>query len=35
MAAELGVDAHTLHVMLEREVRRHLEELGDPAPRVD
>ncbi len=35
MAAELGVDAHALHVMLEREVCRHLEELGDPAPRVD
>ncbi len=35
MAAELSVDAHSLHVLLEREVRRHLEELGDPAPRVD
>ena len=35
MAAELSVDAHALHVLLEREVHRHLEELGDPAPRVD
>ena len=35
MAAELNVDAHTLHVLLEREVRHHLEELGDPALRVD
>ncbi|MBX2807841.1 MAG: elements of external origin [Cellvibrionaceae bacterium] len=35
MAAELNIDAHTLHVLLEREVRHHLEELGDPALRVD
>lgn len=35
MAAELGVDGHTLHVLLEREVRRHLEELGTFQPRID
>lgn len=35
MAAELKVDPHTLHVALEREVRRHLEELGTFQPRVN
>ena len=35
LAAELKVDAHTLHVLLEREVRRHLEELGTFQPRID
>lgn len=35
LAAELGIEAHTLHVSLEREVRRHLEELGAVQPRID
>ncbi len=35
LAAELQIDPHTLHVLLEREVRRHLEELGSFQPRVD
>ena len=35
LAAELGVDPHALHVVLEREVRRHLEELGQFHPRID
>lgn len=35
MAAELRIDAHSLHVLLEREVRRHLDELGTLQPRVD
>lgn len=35
LAADLEVDAHTLHVSLEREVRRHLEELGQFQARVD
>jgi len=35
LAAELGVDPHTLHVTLEREVRRHLEELGTFQPRLE
>ncbi|MGH7343269.1 MAG: elements of external origin [Candidatus Rokuibacteriota bacterium] len=35
MAAELGMDGHALHVILEREVRHHLEELGTFQPRVD
>ena len=34
LAAELQVDAHTLHVAMEREVRRHLEERGEFQPRV-
>jgi hypothetical protein len=33
LAAELQVDAHTLHVAM--EVRRHLEELGEFQPRVN
>ncbi len=35
MAAELGVDAHTMHVTLEAYVRQHLSELADVQPRVD
>ena len=35
LAAELGVDPHALHTLLEREVRRHLEELGVFQPRID
>lgn len=35
MAAQLGVDAHTLHVLLEAAVREHLQELGELRPRVD
>jgi len=35
MAAELGVDAHTIHVTLERYVREHLSELAEFKPRID
>ncbi len=35
LAASLGVDPHTLHVALEAAVREHLQELGEPQPRVD
>ena len=35
LAAELGVDAHTLHVVLENAVREHLRELGECRPKVD
>lgn len=35
LAAELHVDPHTLHVAMEREVRRHLDELGQFQPRVN
>ena len=35
MAAELDVDAHTMHVTLEAYVRQHLSELADVQPRVD
>ena len=35
MAAELGCDAHQVHVLIEREVRRHLEELGTISIRID
>jgi hypothetical protein len=35
LAAELSADAHALHVALEREVRRYLDELGAVQPRVD
>jgi hypothetical protein len=35
LAAELGVDAPTLHVALEIAVREHLEELGDMRIRLD
>jgi hypothetical protein len=35
LAAELKVDPHTLHVAMEREVRRHLDELGQFQPRVN
>ena len=30
MAAELGIDAHTMQVLLERHVRKHLDELAEP-----
>lgn len=32
MAAELDMDAHQLHVTLERYIREHLEELGQLKP---
>ncbi len=35
MAADLGVDAHRMHVTLEHHVRQHLTELADFKPRVD
>ena len=35
MASELGVDAHTMHVVLEAAVRGHLIELGALRPSVD
>jgi hypothetical protein len=35
MAARLGVDPHTLHVVLEAAVRDHLQELGELRPRVE
>ncbi|WP_235186247.1 elements of external origin [Lysobacter antibioticus] len=35
LAAELGVDPHTMHVALEREVRQHLTELADFNARLD
>ncbi len=35
MAAKLGVDPHTMHVVLEAAVREHLQELGEMRPRVD
>ncbi len=35
MAAELEVDAHTMHVTLETYVRQHLAELSEVQPRVD
>lgn len=35
MAAELGVDTHRLHSLLEQEVHQHLQALGDPTPKVD
>ncbi len=35
MAAELGIDAHTMHVTLEAYVRQHLSELAEIQPRVD
>ena len=35
MAAQLGIDAHQMHVTLEAKVRAHLEELGDLRPQVD
>ncbi|MBI4254860.1 MAG: elements of external origin [Candidatus Rokubacteria bacterium] len=34
MAAELGVEPHTLHTMLEKHVRQHLEELAGVEPRL-
>jgi hypothetical protein len=35
MAAELNVDGHRLHVMLEKAVRSHLAELGDMQARIN
>lgn len=35
MAAQLGVDPHTLHVALETAVREHLQELGELRPRLE
>ena len=35
MAAELEVDSHKMHVMLESYVRQHLSELSDIQPKVD
>ena len=35
MAANLEIDAHALHVVLEAAVREHLMELGDLHPRID
>lgn len=35
LAAELGVDPHAMHVVLEREVRQHLSELGDFVARLE
>ncbi len=35
MAAELSVDAHTMHVTLERYVREHLSELAEFKIRID
>lgn len=35
MAAELGVDEHAMHTMLERYVRDHLTELGDIRPKFE
>jgi hypothetical protein len=35
MAAELGVDAHTMHVTLETYVRQHLSELAEFRARID
>lgn len=35
MAADLNVDAHRMHITLEKAVRDHLLELGEMTPRVD
>ncbi|WP_251044408.1 MULTISPECIES: elements of external origin [unclassified Lysobacter] len=35
LAAELGIDPHTMHVALEREVRQHLSELGEFVARLE
>jgi hypothetical protein len=35
LAADLGVDAHLLHVALENAVRDHLQELGDVRVRIE
>ncbi|MBT2748355.1 MULTISPECIES: elements of external origin [unclassified Lysobacter] len=35
LAAELGIDPHTMHVALEREVRQHLSELGEFSARLE
>ena len=34
MAAEIGVDAHELHTVLERQVRDHLAELAEVRPNL-
>lgn len=34
MAAELGVDSHTMHTALEKHVRQHLAELAGVEPRI-
>ena len=34
MAADLGVDAHTMHTALEKHVRQHLDELAEVEPRL-
>ena len=35
LAAQLGVDAYTLHLLLEKAVHDHLQELGEIVPKVD
>ena len=35
MAADLGLDAHTFHLVLEDAVRDQLQVMGDPQPKVD
>ena len=35
LAADLGVDAHLLHVALENAVREQLQELGEVRPKID
>jgi len=35
MAADLGVDQHEMHVVLEKHVRNHLTELAEVRPRLD
>ena len=35
MAADLGLDAHTFHLVLEDAVRDQLQAMGDPQPKVD
>ena len=35
MAADLGLDAHTFHLVLEDAVRDQLQLMGDPQPKVD
>ncbi len=34
MAADLGVDPHTMHTALEKHVRQHLDELAEVEPRL-
>jgi len=35
MAADLNIDAHLMHVTLEKYVREHLNELADIKPKID